>query len=358
MIEDLGPNPDLLDGTRKPPTTLRIPDDLKHILQNSLIERLAYHLADIDHWNPETGPKYNVDASVESMGNAVQNLGLSVRKRSQTGTLKSAITLAAKGEPIRLRRAVATMAAENPDPLGHGFIMPVSLLAELPESAFTRPQMASLWHLAEYLVRKVPSKHTFRLGPTISKYAISTNISPHKTLIASAVVNYGTLGHNAIFAHRIAEGAKYGLVESDIVDWLLSKLTDNTGSILKQTELNIEKLIKKKNGTNWSKAPSLLRLPTSAALRNWLEGNTECWTEMMNKKASAFEEYLLNARHPNWDHIRAAQYAMATINGLYGASHVTIFTQSVWGLFDHELISEDLAALQVHRMLREYLNGR
>jgi hypothetical protein len=207
-------------------------------------------------------------------------------------------------------------------------------------------------------VRKVPSKHTFRLGPTISKYAISTNISPHKTLIASAVVNYGTLGHNAIFAQRIAEAARHGLVEGEIVEWLLSKLKKNTGSTLKASELGIDNLMKKTKGTNWSATPTRLALPTSAALRKWLEDNTECWTEMMSKKSSAFEEYLLDARHPKWDLIRAAQYGMATINGLYGASHVTIFAQSVWSLVDHRLISEDLAALQVHRMLREYLDGR
>ena len=55
--------------------------------------------------------------------------------------------------------------------------------------------------------------------------------------------------------------------------------------------------------------------------------------------------------------LRAAQYAISTINGDPRASHVMIFTHAVWSLYDHELISKELALLQVHRMLREYLKG-
>jgi hypothetical protein len=35
-----------------------------------------------------------------------------------------------------------------------------------------------------------------------------------------------------------------------------------------------------------------------------------------------------------------------------------IFTQGVWGLVDLGLVPKDLAALQVHRMVREYLKGK
>ena len=358
MIEDMGKNPDLLEGDPRRANTLRAPDELKHLLQNALIERLSYHLADIDHWKPENGPKYNVETTIESMGNAVQNFGLSVRKKSLTGTLKSAITLASKGEPIHLRRAAATIAAEKPDSLGHGFIMPVSLLMEIPEPAFTRPQIASLWHLAEFLVRKVPSTKIFTLGPSISKYAAPYNMSVNKAAITSAVVNYGTLGHNAIFAHRIAEASRLGLVESEVVDWLVKKLKENTGAMVKIQDLDIAKLIEDTKGADWSTSPAQLRLPSSTPLRDWLEANTDFWSEMMDLKSKAFEQYLLEASSSELDLIRVAQYAMSAINGEYSACHTTIFTQSVWNLVDQGLVSENIAALQVHRMQREYLNEK
>ncbi|MGQ4910913.1 MAG: hypothetical protein ACP6KW_01975 [Candidatus Thorarchaeota archaeon] len=355
MIEDLGTNPDLLEEHSRPLMELRVPRDLKTLLQSALIERLAYHLADVDHWQPENGPKYNTERSIESMGNAVQNLALSVRKRSLVGAHKSAITLASKGEPVRLRRAVATMAAEKPDSLGHGFIMPLSLLIELPDAVFTRPHIASLWHLAEYLVRKVPSKKVFSLDSKITKYAQRTDVSSHKSIFINSVVSYGTLGHNAIFAHRIAEAGRIGFVERKVIDWLLEKLTSNIGPLSKPDTMDVPALIESESGTDWKKQPNQLRLPSSAPLREWLADNTDVWAMMMDRKAKTFEEYLTGSKKLNWNVIRATQYAMATINGQYQDAHSMIFTQSVWGLVDHGLISEDLAALQVSRRLRNSL---
>ncbi len=48
--------------------------------------------------------------------------------------------------------------------------------------------------------------------------------------ILNSVINFGTLGHNAIFAHRISEAARLGLVNTNTIQWLLKKLERNVGS--------------------------------------------------------------------------------------------------------------------------------
>ena len=357
MIEYLGPNQDILD-TVPDSQDAAIPVDLRDLLQNVLIQRLAFYLADVDHWRPERGPKYNINVALDSMSNAVQNFELSIRKRSHTGVMKAAMVLASKANPVRLMRAAATLAAEEPDRLGHGFILPVSLIVELPIPEYTRPQTASLWHLAEYLVRKVPSKRTVGAGldASVSKYAKPTDIASSKELVAASTIEYGTLGHNGIFAHRITESAANGWVDSETVDWLLKTLERNVSHIERNQEVG--DLIKERKGTDWRESPTHLRLPDSDNLRTWLVENTEFWSQMMDAKSSSFEERIPSLSDQDMNLVRAAQYAMASINGNYRASHVVIFSQAIWSLVDHGLIRSDLAALQVHRMLRQYLEGR
>ncbi len=357
MIEDLGPNPEMLEETVVP-GSLPIPDELREPLQNTLIQRLAFYLADVDHWRLERGPKYDIDVSLESMSNAVQNFELSIRKRSHTGVMKAALVLASKTEPVHLMRATATLAAEEPDRLGHGFILPVSLVAELPQPAYTRPQMASLWHLAEYLVRKVPSKRTVGAGldASVSRYAKPTDVSSSQDLIAASVVDYGTLGHNGIFAHRIVESASNGWVDSGTVDWLLRTLKRNIPGT--DTPAAVEDLIKKQRGTDWPDSPTHLRLPDSDSLRSWLLDNTEFWSHMMDEKSSSFEARIPSLSDHDTGVVRASQYAMSAINGVFDSPHVMIFSHAVWSLADLGLVSDRLAALQVHRMLRQHLKGR
>ena len=64
MIEDLGSHPGLAPDI----SSARIPleDDRKTEIQELLIERLALHLSDIDHWKFEKGPTYNVEKSIDS----------------------------------------------------------------------------------------------------------------------------------------------------------------------------------------------------------------------------------------------------------------------------------------------------
>ena len=61
--------------------------------------------------------------------------------------------LGSRPNPIRLLRMTASLGAEEPGNLGHVFIMPVSLVTELPQAEYKLPLIASLWHLAEYLVQ-------------------------------------------------------------------------------------------------------------------------------------------------------------------------------------------------------------
>lgn len=357
MIEDLGPNEDLLESTDK--TVLSsVPEEFRNHLQNILVQRLVYHLAEVDHWRPESGPKYNVDVSLESMSNAVQNLELSIRKKSHIGALKAAMVLGSKPEPVHLMRSAAVLAAEEPDRLGHSFILPVSLITELPAPQYTKPQIASLWHLAEYMVRKVPSRRVVGMGldASISSYAKPTVVSKREEVFAGSVVDYGILGHNGIFAHRIAEAASRGWVDTATVDWLFEMLERNMGGV--PETLDVDDLVKRNSGANWPEPPTPLRLPDSNSVRSWLEENVDWWTSMMDSESYTFESLIPSLKEGEFQLVRASQYAMSAINGNFGASHVVIFSHAVWSLVDHGLLPADLAALQVHRMLRHYLKGR
>lgn len=361
LVEDLGFNDEILvEGSATTP--VKIHDDLRIPLQRSLIERLALYLAAVEHWTRERGPKYNIDTQLESLASSIHNYEQGVREQSHMGTLKAALRLGERKEPVQLRRMTASLAAEEPDNLGHAFIMPFSLLSELPDSEFKLPFQAALWHLTEYLIRKVPRKapNGFRIDPRMDKMASPTDLSKYKDLFANAVVNYGVLGHNGIFAHRIAEAAKRGYLHNESITWLLDRLKKNIGGkLLTKEQLAVEELVSKKEGIDWEHLPSGIDLPDSGKVRLWLVKNAvDYWDAMTDLKTSVFERKIPSISKKDWSIIRATQYAVPTVNGAPQASHVTIFTQATWSLVDHGLIGNKLAALQVHRMLRQYLKGR
>jgi hypothetical protein len=361
MIESLGKHKALVEDKPITRPVVILPEDYKTSLQEVLIERLAFHLADTDHWLPEHGPRYDIETRLDSKGNAVQVYVQSIREKVQMSALKAAAVLGAREDLAMLTRATASIAAEEPDRLGHTFIMPVSLMTELPSSEYTRPHIASLWHLTEFLVRKVPSKagDQFGMDEKIGRFARPTDLSQDSDLFMNAVVNYGTLGHNAIFAHRISEAARLGLVNEETVRWLLKKLQRNIGGETENTkDLSLEVLGRKSNGTDWDVAPTEIGLPSSKKVRDWISmEHGEVWSAMFDSKSSVFEDLLLDTTKQDWSAIRAMQYAFAAISGDMEASHPVIFTHSVWGLVDNGLIPEPLAALQVHRGLREQMNN-
>ncbi|MFW9911589.1 MAG: hypothetical protein ACFFEU_03905 [Candidatus Thorarchaeota archaeon] len=361
MIQELGPNPDIL-ATKPPSSKLKTPNDLSEPLQKALLERLALHLAAIDHWINERGPRYNVDTRLDSLDMTMRNYTQSIRKQAQMSALSFALRLGSREDPVRLRRTTASLAAEDPDNLGHAFIMPISLVTELPSSDYKLPYQAVLWHLTEYLVRKVPQKQPdgFKIDDQMDSMAPPTSLSKHKSLIATSIVEYGVLGHNGIFAQRIATAAENGLVHSYTVDWLLDRLQQNIRTKpLTRQKLSIERLMKKKPGTNWDQLPSGIDLPNSGKVRLWLVKNAaDYWDRMMDLKADVFEEVIPDISKKDWPIVKAAQYAMSALNGAPRASHVIIFTQAVWSLAEQGLIDTSLAALQVHRMLKQYLKGR
>lgn len=361
MIEEMGHHPGLLS---KPPEKIimNVPGKLKGILQMALIERLARHLAAVDHWARESGPRYGVDTGLDSLDNALRYYEQFIREKRQMGAMKAAVRLASRENPIRLRRMTASLAAEEPDILGHAFIMPVSLVEEIPAPEYTRPVQATMWHLTEYLVRKVPGKRPdgFAAEECFHKMLETIDLSKNANLLVNAVIEYGALGHNGIFAHRIADAARTGLVENKTIDWMLTKLKRNIGdNLLDGEKLNIKRLIKDKSGTNWDKQPSDIGLPHYKDVRNWFSNNlSEYWNAMMDLKSATFEAMIPNIGSDDWESIRAAQYAMSAINGTARVSHVMIFSQAVWSLADMDLVPTSIAALQVHRMLREYLKDR
>ncbi|MHA2141249.1 MAG: hypothetical protein ACXADC_01735 [Candidatus Thorarchaeota archaeon] len=361
MIQELGPNSDILSA--KPfASKLKIPNDLIEPLQMALLERLALHLAAIDHWIKDRGPRYNVDTRLDSMDMTMRNYTQSIRKQAHMGALSYALRLGSRDDPVRLRRMTASLAAEDPDNLGHAFIMPMSLVTELPKSSYKLPHQAALWHLAEYLVRKVPRKQPdgFRVDDQMDRMAKPTSLTKHRNLIATSVVEYGILGHNGIFAHRLAAAAEKGLVDSYTVDWLLDRLKQNISTKpLTAQQLAAEKLMKKKSGTDWNQLPSGIDLPDSGKVRLWLVKNAdEYWDKMLDLKSDVFENMIPDIPKKDWPVVKAAQYAMCALNGAPRASHVIIFTQAVWSLVEQKLIDSSLAALQVHRMLKQYLKGR
>ncbi len=358
MIEDLGFQENLLED--KPKTSpIDTPEDLKKSIQLLLLQRLAQHLAAVDHWLPEKGPRYDVRSGVDSPGNLLRKFTQSIREKSVFGAMEGGIGLTSLDQTIRLTRMALSMAAEEPDHLGHGFIMPISLLVELPISKYRHPNVAAIWHLAEYMVRKVPSRMPEKYTEDIQfkQLAEPTDLKPHSDLIGTALVNYGILGHNAIFAHRIAYAAQKGLIHSKTVDWLLKALRENIGTkVLPSTQLEIKKVITSKRGPDWDSTPSKIELPLSEPTRAWFAENlSEIWSAMIDLKASTFEEMIPKLQKKDWGLIRAAQYAFSALYGRTKSSHIMIFTQAAWNLVDIGLVPEALAALQIHRMVREYL---
>lgn len=361
MIESLGEHSSLITENALASQTINLPDEQRTSLQEVLVERLAYHLADTDHWRPEHGPRYDIRPRLDSKGNAVQIYVQSIRENVQMSALKAAAVLGAKTDRTMLIRATASIAAEGPDKLGHSFIMPTSLAMELPAPEYTRPLIASLWHLTEYLSRRVSSKAVdgFSMDEKIGENAELTDLSPNQNLFLNSVINFGTLGHNAIFAHRISEAARLGLVNTNTIEWLLKKLERNVGSDFDSSkDLDLTDVISKTKGTNWDIQPTEIGLPSSKKVREWIcAEHGDLWDAMFHQESSVFENMILEMDDDSWSIVRALQYAMVAFTGDMEASHPLIFTQSVWGLVDNKLVSDSLAALQVHRSLREQLHG-
>jgi hypothetical protein len=208
----------------------------------------------------------------------------------------------------------------------------------------------------------VPRKQPdgFKVDDQMEKMASPTSLSKHKNLIATSTVEYGILGHNGILAQRIASAAETGLVHSYTVDWLLDRLKQNVKTKpLTTQQLSVDKLMKRKLGTDWDQLPSGIDLPNSGKVRLWLVKNaTDYWDRMMELKSNVFEKIIPDISKKDWPVVRAAQYAMSALNGTPRASHVIIFTQAIWSLAEQGLIDNSLAALQVHRMLKQYLKER
>ncbi len=359
MIEDLGNHPGLTPEVSSNSFKPQLEEERRMELQELLVERLALHLADIDHWAPEKGPRYNVDKGIDSPDNALRKFTTSVRQKSDVGAWEASVILTTKENPVRLKRIVASLTAEEPDRLGHGYIMPYSLIAELPSAEYTRPHIAVLWHLMEYLVRKVPSKPPdgFLRDDKLSKLVKPTDLTQFRDVFLNSVVNFGMLGHNAIFAHRIAESNGQGLLTKDNVEWLVGKLKQNIGSpILPKEEMTLERIIRIQSESNWDQEPVAIRLPQTKSVEEWLSSELSgFWTMMIHAEPDEFEKAITDLNDDDWSLVRTFQYLMSTLLGNPSSTHVIIFTQSVWSLVDRGLVPQDLATLQVHRMLRKYL---
>ena len=360
MIEDLGSHPGLAPDSSSERARIQLEEDAKTGLQELLIERLALHLADIDHWKLEKGPSYNVEKSVDSPDNAVRKLESSIRQKSLVGSWEASIILASREDPIRLKRVISSLAAEDPDRLGHAFIMPISLITELPGAEYTRPQIATLWHLMEYLVRKVPSKAPdgFSQDDNPSSLVKPADLDEYQNIFMNAVVNYGLLGHNTIFAQRIVDANQSGLLTKEMIHWLVNRLEQNIGDkMAPEDSLTVDNILKRKVEADWSQQPEIIRLPHTKDIQEWATTSdiSEIWNAMTHNKSSEFEGRLLEF-DGEWSLVRCCQYAMATLLSEPRASHVIIFTHAVWNLADYDLIPSDLATLQVHRMLRKHLS--
>lgn len=360
MIEDLGSHPGLAPDSSSEKARIQLDEDAKTGLQELLIERLALHLADIDHWKLEKGPSYNVEKSVDSPDNAVRKLESSIRQKSLVGSWEASIILASKEDPIRLKRVIASLSAEDPDRLGHAFIMPISLITELPGAEYTRPQISTLWHLMEYLVRKVPSKSPdgFSQDDNPSILAKPANLDEYRNIFMNSVVNYGLLGHNTIFAQRIADANQSGFVTKEMTLWLVNRLGQNIGDKLASEEsMTVDKILKKDVEADLSQQPEVIRLPHTKDVQEWTTTSdvSEIWNAMTHDKSNEFEGKLLEF-DGEWPLVRCCQYIMATLLSEPRAAHVIIFTHAAWNLVDYGLIPSDLASLQVHRMLRKHLS--
>ena len=360
MIKDFGSHSGLVPDITAETCRIPLEEDKKVALQELLIERLTLHLADIDHWKLEKGPNYNVERGVDSPDNAVRKLESTIRQKSLVGSWEAAVILAARDEPTRLKRIITSLAAEEPDKLGHAFIMPFSLIVELPKAEYTRPQIASLWHLMEYLVRKVPSKSPdgFSQDDNLSKLVKPVDLSDHQNVFMNSVVNYGILGHNTIFAQRIVDANQRGLLTKNTTLWLVDKLQQNIGDVMaSDDDLLIEKVMKKDTGTDWTQYPEVISLPHTKEIQEWLSTSdvSDVWSTMTHNRSDEFENRLPDF-DGEWPLVRCCHYIMATLLSEPRASHVIIFTHAAWSLVDHNLIPSDLAALQVHRMLRKHLS--
>jgi hypothetical protein len=360
MIEDFGDHPGLAPDAPTDSISIPVDNDRKTDLQELLIERLALHLADIDHWKLEKGPNYNVEKGVDSPDNAVRKLESSLRQKSLVGSWEASVILAARDEPIRLRRVISSIAAEDPDKLGHAFIMPVSLVLELPGAEYTRPQIATLWHLMEYLVRKVPSKSPdgFSQDDNLKNFVKPMDLKPFENIFMNAIANYGVLGHNTIFAQRIADANKRGLVTKGMTEWLIEKLKQNMGDkMLPDGSLSYEKFVKQEVEADWTQQPEFIRLPHSKDIQEWVTSDdiSDLWNTMTHNQSNEFENRLLEF-DGDWPLVRCCQYIMATMLSEPRASHVVIFAHAAWNLVDHGLLPHDLTGLQVHRMLRKHLS--
>ena len=359
MIEDLGNHSGLVPDSSKYSENAQIEEERRLELQELLVQRLALHLTDIDHWAPEKGPRYNVEKGIDSPDNALRKFVTSVRQKSDVGGWEASVILASKENPVRLKRIIASLTAEEPDKLGHGYIMPYSLIAELPAPEYTRPQIAVLWHLMEYLIRKVPSKSPdgFLKDDKLSKLIKPTDLTRYRDVFLNSIVNYGILGHNAIFAHRIVESNDQGLLTKDTVNWLVDRLKQNIGSsILPERKITFESILKKKTEGDWDQQPELIRLPHTESVNEWLSSESSgLWTKMMHAKSNEFEKTIMELNDDDWPLVRTFQYLMSTLLGNPNSTHVIIFTQSAWNLVDYGIVPQDLATLQVHRMLRKYL---
>lgn len=360
MIEDFGSHPGLAPDVPSESVRIALEEERKTDIQELLVERLALHLADIDHWKLEKGPSYNVEKSIDSPDNAVRKLESTIRQKSLVGSWEASVILAAREEPIRLRRVITSIAAEEPDRLGHAFIMPLSLIAELPGAEYTRPQIASLWHLMEYLVRKAPSKSPdgFSQDDSPSNLVKPTDLADFRNVFMNSVVNYGILGHNTIFAQRIADANQRGLVTKEMTHWLVEKLKQNIGSTMApDNDLTFEKIVKKDVEAEWDQQPQTIRLPHTKSVQEWVTTGdaSEVWKAMTHEKSNEFESRVLEFEG-DWSLVRCCQYIMSTLLSEPRASHVMIFTHAAWNLVDYDLIPNDLAALQVHRMLRNHLS--
>ena len=359
MIEDLGNHPGLSPNTSSDSNKTQLEEERRMELQELLVQRLAFHLTDIDHWAPEKGPRYNVNKGIDSPDNALRRFTTSLRQKSDVGAWEASVILTTKEDPVRLRRVVASLTAEEPDRLGHGYIMPYSLIAELPNAEYTRPHIAVLWHLMEYLVRKVPSKTPdgFLKDDKLSKLVKPNDLTQFRDVFLNSIVNFGILGHNAIFAHRIAESNDQGLLTKDNVEWLVGKLKQNIDSpILPKEKITLDSIIQKKFESDWGQEPVAIRLPQTKSVEEWLSGELSgLWTKMIHEKSDKLEKAITDLNDDDWSLVRTFQYLMSTLLGNPSSTHVIIFTQSVWNLVDRGLVPQDLATLQVHRMLRKYL---
>ena len=355
MIEELGPNELILDD-QPDRAIIAIPDEIRENFQTALLERLVYYLSEVDHQPPGKGPQYGIEQNRDSLDNAMNGYIRYIRERKITGALAAALRLTAEESHVRVIRATMTLASEKPDKYGHTFILPCSLLSEIPGPEFTRPHEATLWQLIEFLVRKAPARQPREIiGEELKELAVPTSLKKYKNAFKAAVMEYGQLGHNAIFAHRIVEATENGFIDENTAEGLIMKLVENTGGP-PTADKDWEELMGR-GGTDWTSQPVKIKMIHSKYVRSWVSREIdEYWSAIIDFKSGPFEDMIPNINKEEWSLIRAAQYVLASLYGHPRRDHIMIFAQATWALADRELISPELAALQVHRMIRENIN--